>query len=142
MKLLTAISIFISMAFFSSLASSFQVEGKEINLSGTITNITLGDLGGLINVEADNERYGKTWLTYNVKLSNPSSQDQGTFHGRATAINADGSRASSVRQGIWSRSGYFYSFMSLDDASDGNQYLCITTMDLKSNKVEMEFYAR
>ena len=142
MKLLTAFSIFISIAFFSSVASSFQVEGEEINLSGTITNITLGDLGGLINVEADNERYGKTWLTYNVKLSNPSSQDQGTFHGRATAINADGSRASSVRQGIWSRSGYVYSFMSLDDASDGNQYLCITTMDLKSNKVEMVFYAR
>ena len=142
MQLLTAFSIFISMAFFSSLASSFQVEGEEINLSGTITNITLGDLGGLINVEADNERYGKTWLTYNVKLSNLSSQDQGTFHGRATAINADGSRASSVRQGIWSRSGYVYSFMSLADVSDGNQYLCITTMDLKSNKVEMEFYTR
>ena len=142
MQLLTAFSIFISMAFFSSLASSFQVEGEEINLSGTITNITLGDLGGLINVEADNERYGETWLTYKVKLSNPSSQDQGIFHGRATAINADGSRASSVRQGIWSRSGYVYSFMSLDDASDGNQYLCITTMDLKSNKVEMEFYTR
>ena len=142
MKLLTTFSIFISIAFFSSLASSFQVEGEEINLSGTITNITLGDSGGLINVEADNERYGKTWLTYNVNLSNPSSRDQGTFHGRATAINTDGSRASSVRQGIWSRSGYIYSFMSLDDASDGNQYLCITTMDLKSNKVKMKFYAR
>ena len=142
MKLLTAISIFISIAFFSSVASSLQVEGEEINLSGTITNITLGDLGGLINVEADNERYGETWLTYKVKLSNPSSQDQGISHGRATAINADGSRASSVRQGIWSRSGYVYSFMSLDDMSDGNQYLCITTMNLKSNKVEMEFYAR
>ena len=142
MQLLTAFSIFISMAFFSPLASSFQVEGEEINLSGTITNITLGDLGGLINVEADNERYGETWLTYKVKLSNPSSQDQGTFHGRATAINADGSRASSVRQGIWSQSGYVYSFMSLDDVSDGNQYRCITTMNLKSNKVEMEFYAR
>ena len=142
MQLLTAFSIFISMAFFSSLAPSFQVEGEEINLSGTITNITLGDLGGLINVEADNEKYGETWLAYKVKLSNPSSQDQGIFHGRATAINADGSRASSVRQGIWSRSGYIYSFMSLDDASDGNQYLCITTMDLKSNKVEMKFYAR
>ena len=142
MQLLTAFSIFISMAFFSSLASSFQVEGEEINLSGTITNITLGDLGGLINVEADNERYGETWLTYKVKLSNPSSQDQGIFHGRATAINADGSRASSVRQGIWSRNSYVYSFMSLDDVSDGNQYRCITTMNLKSNKVEMEFYAR
>ena len=56
MKLLPAFSIFISIAFFSSVASSFQVEGEEINLSGTITNITLGDLGGLINVEADSER--------------------------------------------------------------------------------------
>ena len=49
MKLLTASSIFISIAFFSSLASSFHVEGEEINLSGTITNITLEDSGGLIN---------------------------------------------------------------------------------------------
>ena len=109
------------------------MEVEEINLSGTITNITLGDSDELINVEADNGKYGKTWLTDNVNLSNPSSRDQGTVHGRATAINTDSSRASSVRQGIWPRSGDIYSFMSLDDASDGNQYLCITTMDLKSN---------
>ena len=31
---------------------------------------------------------------------------------------------------------------SLDDVSDGNQYLCITTMNLKDDTVEMRFYPR
>ena len=33
-------------------------------------------------------------------------------------------------------------FLSLDDVSDGNQYICITEMNVKTNKVEMKFYAR
>ena len=126
----------------SSLANAFEVDGDELNLNGSISSITLTESGGEINVVSDNERYGKTWLTYNLRLSNPKSSDQGSFAGRATAIDADGNRASSIRQGVWSRSGHVYSFMSLDDASDGNQYLCITEMDLMTDKVEMRFYPK
>ena len=61
--------------------------GEQLGLSGSITSITLTDSGGVINVVSDNERYGKTWLTYNLKLSNPAGTDQGSFQGRATAIN-------------------------------------------------------
>ena len=105
------------MTFFclSATVSSFEVDGERIGLTGKITDISLSDSGGVINVEADNEKYGKTWLTYNIKLSNPGSSDQGSFHGRAVAINKDGSRGSSTRQGLWSRNGYIYSFLSLDD---------------------------
>jgi len=28
----------------------------------------------------------------------------------------------------------------LDDVSDGNQYLCITEIDVNTDKVEMKFY--
>ena len=123
-------------------ANAFEIHGEQLGLSGSITSITLTDSGGVINVVSDNERYGKTWLTYNLKLSNPAGTDQGSFQGRATAIDANGNRASSTRQGVWKRNGSLYSFMSLDDASDGNQYLCITTMDLMTDKVEMLFYPR
>ena len=126
----------------SCIANAFDITGEEVNLNGSITSITLTDTGGEINVVSDNEKYGKTWLTYNIKLSNPNSPDQGSFHGRATAINTDGTRASATRQGVWSRNGHVYSFMSLDDVSDGNQYLCITEMNLMTDKVEMRFYPK
>ena len=132
----------IALLSLSFLTSSFEVEGEKISLTGKITDITLSDAGGVINVEADNEKYGKTWLTYNIKLSNPSSSDKGSFHGRAVAINNEGSRNSATSQGVWSRNGYIYSFLSLDDVSDGNQYLCITEMNVKTNTVEMSFYAK
>ena len=126
----------------SLMAYGFDVTGERINLSGKISSTSLTSTGGVIDVVSDNEKYGKTWLTYNVKLDNPNSSDQGSFQGRALAINNDGSRASASRQGIWSRDGHVYSFYSLDDVSDGNQYLCITTMNLKDDTVEMRFYPR
>jgi hypothetical protein len=30
----------------------------------------------------------------------------------------------------------------LDDVSDGNQYICITTMNVKDDSVEMKFYPK
>ena len=142
MKLIFKNLLAISLVCLSTLGHSFEVDGERIRLTGKITDVSLTENGGIINVEADNEKYGKTWLTYNIKLSNPGSSDQGSFHGRAVAINKDGSRGSSTRQGLWSRNGYIYSFLSLDDVSDGNQYLCITEMNVKTNTVEMSFYAK
>ena len=128
---------------FGSIAShGFDLASDGIGLSGKISSISLTATGGTIDVVSDNEKYGKTWLTYNIKLSNPNSPDQGSFQGRAIAINNDGSRQSATRQGVWSRKGHLYSFYSLDDVSDGNQFLCVTTMDMKNDTVEMRFYPR
>jgi hypothetical protein len=142
MKIHTKITIILTFFLFSTQLYSFEISGNKVNLSGKVTSITLKEDKGIINVVSDNEKYGKTWLTYNLKLSNPNSSDQGSFHGRATAINNDGSRASATRQGVWSRDGNIYSFLSLDDVSDGNQYLCITEIDVNTDKVEMKFYAK
>ena len=141
-KLTSAITLLCCGMIAPLLTFGFEVIGDEVNLSGKITSTTLTDEGGIINVVSDNEIYGKTWLTYNVKVNNPNSPDQGSFQGRAIAINNDGLRVSASRQGVWSREGYIYSFYSLDDVSDGNQFLCITTMNLKDDTVEMRFYPK
>tara|TARA_B100001057_G_scaffold424321_1_gene447009 strand:+ start:128 stop:559 length:432 start_codon:yes stop_codon:yes gene_type:complete len=141
-KLISLVAILCAGITLPLAGYSFDVTGDRANLSGTITSIELTDEGGVLNVVSDNELYGKTWLTYNINLDNPNSVDQGSFSGRATAINTDGSRATSTRQGVWSRDGYMYSFYSLDDASDGNQYICITTMNLLDDSVEMQFYPK
>ena len=142
MKIFIKITFVLTFFLFSTDSYSFEITGDKVNLYGKITSITLKENKGVINVVSDNEKYGKTWLTYNLKLSNPNSSDQGSFYGRATAINNDGSRASASRQGVWSRNGSIYSFLSLDDVSDGNQYLCITEINVNTDKVEMKFYAK
>ena len=139
-KLFSLIIVFVFTVATPLLTFGFVVTGDEVSLSGTISSIVLTDEGGVLNVVSDNEIYGKTWLTYNINLDNPNSVDQGSFQGRATAINNDGARVSSSRQGVWSRNGFIYSFYSLDDVSDGNQYICITTMNLQDDSVEMKFY--
>jgi hypothetical protein len=139
-KIFSLIIVFVFTVATPLLTFGFDVTGDEVSLSGTISSIVLTDEGGVLNVVSDNEIYGKTWLTYNINLDNPNSVDQGSFQGRATAINNDGARVSSSRQGVWSRNGFIYSFYSLDDVSDGNQYICITTMNLQDDSVEMKFY--
>ena len=141
-KVFSLIIVFFLTVAAPLLTYGFDVTGDEVSLSGTISSIVLTDEGGVLNVVSDNEIYGKTWLTYNINLDNPNSVDQGSFQGRATAINNDGSRVSSSRQGVWSRNGFIYSFYSLDDVSDGNQYICITTMNLQDDSVEMKFYPK
>ena len=141
-KVFSLVIVFVFTVATPLLTFAFDVTGDEVSLSGTISSIVLTDEGGVLNVVSDNEIYGKTWLTYNINLDNPNSVDQGSFQGRATAINNDGSRVSSSRQGVWSRSGFIYSFYSLDDVSDGNQYICITTMNLQDDSVEMKFYPK
>ena len=136
-KLITLLLVLSSLSI-----QGFDLTGEGINLSGKINSTSLTESGGVIDVVSDNEKYGKTWLTYNVKVNNPNSPDQGSFQGRAIAINNDGVRVSASRQGVWSREGYIYSFYSLDDVSDGNQFLCITTMNLKDDTVEMRFYPK
>ena len=136
-KLVTLLLVLSSLSI-----QGFDLTGEGINLSGKINSTSLTESGGVIEVVSDNEKYGKTWLTYNVKVNNPNSPDQGSFQGRAIAINNDGVRVSASRQGVWSREGYIYSFYSLDDVSDGNQFLCITTMNLKDDTVEMRFYPK
>ena len=134
--------IFILIVVFSSLnAFSLDIRGDANEFTGEITSVTLTNEGGLINVVGNTGPYGKVWLTYNLKLDNPNIATQGSFSGRATAINEDGERNAASRQGVWERKGNIIQFYSLDDVTDGNFYLCITEMNLTTDKLEMKFYS-
>jgi dipeptidyl aminopeptidase/acylaminoacyl peptidase len=122
-------------------ANSLDIRGDANVFSGKITSVTLTDDGGVINVVGNTGKYGKVWLTYNLALDNPNHPTQGSFSGRATAINDEGARDAASRQGVWERKGNIISFYSLDDVTDGNFYLCLTDMNLSTDTVDMKFYS-
>ena len=136
-------NIFLTFAFgvFSLNTFALDINGEPYEFTGSISTITLTDDGGVINAVGETGQYGKVWLTYNLNLDNPATPNQGSFSGRAVAIDGEGNRNSATRQGVWERKGKMMHFKSLDDVSDGNQYLCITSVNLIDDSLEMKFYS-
>lgn len=136
-------NIFLVLVFgvFASNIYALDINGDAYDFTGNITSITLTDEGGVINVVGETGEYGKVWLTYNLNLDNPATPNQGSFSGRAVAIDDNGNRNSASRQGVWERKGNMMHFKSLDDVSDGNQYLCITSANLTDDSLTMKFYS-
>ena len=134
----TILSLMLIMGSFS--VYGLDIRGDANSFTGNITSVTLTDEGGVINVVGSTGKYGKVWLTYNLKLDNSNYPTQGSFSGRATAINDQGERNAASRQGVWERKGNILNFYSLDDVTDGNFYLCITEMNLSTDALNMKFY--
>ena len=135
----------ISLILFATLLScslfGLKVTADEkFTLSGKVTSISLTDQGGVINVSSKAGRYGKVFLTYNLKIDNPNFTSQGSFVGRGVGINDDGNRNSGSRQGVWKREGNIITFHSLDDVTDGNRNFCISKLNLTEETLEMTFY--
>lgn len=133
--------IAITLGVFSLNSLALDINGEAYEFTGSISSITLTDEGGVINVVGETGQYGKVWLTYNLKIDNPTNPSQGSFAGRATAIDSEGNRNGASRQGVWERKGTMMHFKSLDDVTDGNQYLCITSINLIDDSLEMKFYS-
>lgn len=133
--------IAITLGVFSLNSLALDINGEAYEFTGSISSITLTDEGGVINVVGETGQYGKVWLTYNLKIDNPTNPSQGSFAGRATAIDSEGNRNGASRQGVWERKGKMMHFKSLDDVTDGNQYLCITSINLIDDSLEMKFYS-
>jgi hypothetical protein len=133
--------IAITLGVFSLNSLALDINGEAYEFTGSISSITLTDEGGVINVVGETGQYGKVWLTYNLKIDNPTNPSQGSFAGRATAIDSEGNRNGASRQGVWERKGTMMYFKSLDDVTDGNQYLCITSINLIDDSLEMKFYS-
>lgn len=77
------------------------------------------DTGGTVTVSGDQREYGKVYITYNMSLG-PNSTSQGSFTGKAMAIDNDGNRNAAIRGGVWKREGNKITMHSLDDVTDGN----------------------
>jgi len=134
---LILVSAVASLISFSIMAH--DPKGESFTLSGKVTSVELTDEGGVINVSAEAGRYGKVFLTYNVKL-NTALPNQGYFSGRGIGINDEGKREAGSRQGVFRREGSIMKFYSLDDVSDGRLNYCETVINLRTDTVEMTFY--
>ena len=121
---IVAISILCSLSIFGLTITA----DEEFTLSGKVTSISLTDQGGVINVSSKAGRYGKVFLTYNLRRDNPNFGSQGSFTGRGVGIADDGTRNSAPRHGVWKREGNIIPFHSLDDVTDGNRNFCISKL--------------
>ena len=133
---IVAISILCSLSIFGLTITA----DEEFTLSGNVTSISLTDQGGVINVSSKAGRYGKVFLTYNLRRDNPNFGSQGSFTGRGVGIADDGTRNSAPRHGVWKREGNIITFHSLDDVTDGNRNFCISKLNLTEETLEMTFY--
>ncbi len=130
------ISVLCSLSIFGLTITA----DEKFTLSGNVTSISLTDQGGVINVSSKAGRYGKVFLTYNLRRDNPNFGSQGSFTGRGVGIADDGTRNSAPRHGVWKREGNIITFHSLDDVTDGNRNFCISKLNLTEETLEMTFY--
>ena len=133
---IVAISLLCSLSIFGLTITA----DEKFTLSGNVTSISLTDQGGVINVSSKAGRYGKVFLTYNLRRDNPNFGSQGSFTGRGVGIADDGTRNSAPRHGVWKREGNIITFHSLDDVTDGNRNFCISKLNLTEETLEMTFY--
>ena len=133
---IVAISILCSLSIFGLTITA----DEEFTLSGKVTSISLTDQGGVINVSSKAGRYGKVFLTYNLRRDTPNFGSQASFTGRGVGIADDGTRNSAPRHGVWKREGNIITFHSLDDVTDGNRNFCISKLNLTEETLEMTFY--
>ena len=92
MKIFKLMFIGLLTGFISLSAMAHDPKGDSFTLSGKVTSVELTDDGGVITVSAEAGRYGKVFLTYNVKL-NPALPNQGYFSGRGIGFWGNISRA-------------------------------------------------
>ena len=111
---------------------SYSVEGKLMNLE-------LSENGGVITVNGLAGKYGRVFLTYNMK-TNPNFKTQGSFTGRGMGIDDTGNREFAVRAGLWSREGATLTLHSFDDLTDGIQNICKSVLNLTTGEFKMTFH--
>ena len=125
-----------------SLADQLKLEDETVTFELKITSITQTPEGTTVNSVGTAGRYGKVWLTYNFSPnSNPENAHMGSFVGIGRAVTDDGTQNEGQRRGVYVMDGLKATVYSLDDVTDGNQYLCLTEVNLIDDSLEMNFYS-
>ena len=71
----------IALGVFSLNSFALDINGEPYEFTGNISSIMLTDDGGVINAVGETGQYGKVWLTYNLRIDNPTNPNQGSFTG-------------------------------------------------------------
>jgi len=133
-KLLAVMAIVFPMTI-----AAFEVTGDHFKDTFKITSVTAHEDGTSFNAESDSAgQYGKVYLTYNLKSSN-SSRNSGTWIGYGRGISPEGNLAIGNLMGVWTRDGSIISIKSLDEVTDGINFMQ-GTMDLISGEINVEVY--
>ena len=133
-KLFTAMVIALPMSI-----AAFDVTGDHFKDSFKITSVTAHEDGTSFNAESDSAgQYGKVYLTYNLKSSN-NDRNSGTWLGYGRGISPEGILAIGNLMGVWTRDGSMISIKSLDEVTDGINYMQ-GTMNLISGEIKVEVY--
>ncbi|MEY2972915.1 MAG: hypothetical protein ACO397_01970 [Gammaproteobacteria bacterium] len=135
------LKIIISTCFLvlSLNALAFNVTGDSFKSKFDITSITVEQDQSTINAtSAAAGQYGKVYLSYTLK-SNDTARNQGTFEGHGRGISPDGDLAAGILKGVWTRDGKIISIKSLDDVTDGINYMQ-GEIDLISGEINIEVF--
>ena len=133
-KLFTAMVIALPMSI-----GAFDVTGDHFKDTFKITSVTAHEDGTSFNAESDSAgQYGKVYLTYNLKSSN-NDRNSGTWLGYGRGISLEGNLAIGNLMGVWTRDGSMISIKSLDEVTDGINYMQ-GTMNLISGEIKVEVY--
>jgi hypothetical protein len=137
-KILTHIFNPMVIALPMSIAA-FEVTGDHFKDTFKITSVTVHEDGTSFNAESDSAgQYGKVYLTYNLKSSD-NSRNSGTWLGYGRGISPEGNLAVGNLMGVWTRDGSMISIKSLDEVTDGINYMQ-GTMNLISGEIKVEVY--
>ena len=118
---------------------AFNVTGDSFKSKFEITSITVGADHSTINAtSAAAGQYGKVYLSYTL-TSNDNARNQGTFEGHGRGISPEGDLAAGVLKGVWTRDGKVISIKSLDDVTDGVNYMQ-GEIDLISGEINIEVF--
>ena len=118
---------------------AFNVTGDSFKSKFEITSITVGADHSTINAtSAAAGQYGKVYLSYTL-TSNDTGRNQGTFEGHGRGISPEGDLAAGVLKGVWTRDGKVISIKSLDDVTDGVNYMQ-GEIDLISGEINIEVF--
>jgi hypothetical protein len=118
---------------------AFNVTGDSFKSKFEITSITVGANHSTINAtSAAAGQYGKVYLSYTL-TSNDTARNQGTFEGHGRGISPEGDLAAGVLKGVWTRDGKVISIKSLDDVTDGVNYMQ-GEIDLISGEINIEVF--
>ena len=127
----------LALLFCSLNISAFDVTGEHFDAKFKITSVTLGEKYSIINAESDAAgQYGKVYVSYKLKNT---SDTGGTWTGQGRGISPEGNLARGNLQGVWTRKGKIIAIKSLDDVTDGINYMQ-GNIDLISGDIVIEVY--